>query len=60
MIVPLGEPPIYQGFFNQLKQEYTTARLLLYNGLHRLAPAWADSGVQLLNTLDYPDYGTNL
>ena len=60
MIVPLGEPPIYQGFFNQLKQEYTTARLLLYNGLHRLAPAWADSGVQLLNTLDYPAYGTNL
>lgn len=60
MIVPLGEPPIYQGFFNQLKQEYTTARLLLYNGLHRLAPAWADSGVLLLNTLDYPAYGTNL
>jgi tetratricopeptide (TPR) repeat protein len=60
MVVPLGEPPIYQGFFNQLKQEYTTARFLLYQGLHHHAPPWADNDVRLLNTLDYPAYGTNL
>ncbi|MEO8381114.1 MAG: LA2681 family HEPN domain-containing protein [Acidobacteriota bacterium] len=60
MIVPLGEPPIYQGFFNQLKQEYTTARYLLDRGLHTLAPTYADRDVLLLNTLDYPAYGTNL
>jgi tetratricopeptide (TPR) repeat protein len=60
MVVPLGEPPIYQGFFNQLKQEYTAARFLLYQGLHHHAPAWADRDVRLLNTLDYPAYGTNL
>lgn len=60
MVVPLGEPPIYQGFFNQLKQEYATARFLLYQGLHHHAPTWADKDVRLLNTLDYPAYGTNL
>jgi len=60
MLVPLREPPIYQGFFNQLKQEYTTARFLLYQGLHHRAPAWADKEVRLYNTLDYPAYGTNL
>jgi hypothetical protein len=60
MIVPRGEPPIYQGFFNQLKQEYTTARFLLYQGLHQHAPPWADKEVRLYNTLDYPAYGTNL
>lgn len=60
MIVPINEPPIYQGFFNQLKQEYTTARFLLHQGLFTLAPSYADRDVLLLNTLDYPAYGTNL
>jgi len=60
MLVPLDEPPSYQGFFNQLKQEYTTARFLLYQGLDHQAPAWADKDVMLYNTLDYPAYGTNL
>lgn len=60
MVAPLSEPPIYQGFVNQLKQEYTSARYLLYAGLHGQAPNWADRDARLLNTLNYPAYGTNL
>jgi tetratricopeptide (TPR) repeat protein len=59
MTAPMGEPPIYQGFFNQLKQEYATARYLFYAGTHRHAPAYPDKQVLLLNTMDYPSYGTN-
>jgi len=60
MVVPIGEPPTRQGFFNQLKQEYTVARYLLHQGLHRHAPTYPDSGVKLWDTLDYPAYGINL
>ena len=59
MVVPLGEPPILQGFFNAMKQEYAAARFLLWQGLTRQAPAYADREVQLVNTLDYPAYGIN-
>ena len=53
----LGEPPVLIGFFNQLKQEYVTARWHLYaatteDGLH-----FSDREVVLVNTLDYPSYG---
>lgn len=60
MVVPMGEPPIYQGFFNQLKQEYATARYLLFAGLSARAPAYVDKKVLLLNTMDYPSYGSNI
>lgn len=60
MVVPVGEPPFRQGFFNQLKQEYTSARWLLYHGLHHHTPGWVDRDVRLWNTLDYASYGTNL
>ena len=60
MVVPTGEPPILQGFFNQLKQEYVAARFLLHQGLHGLAPRYSDRDVPLWDTLDYPSYGLNL
>jgi tetratricopeptide (TPR) repeat protein len=59
MVVPAGEPPILQGFFNAMKQEYTAARFLLWQGLHTQVPAFADRDVYLMNTLDYPAYGVN-
>lgn len=47
-------PPPVIGFFNQMKQEYASARFMLYEGLHDTNLHFSDRGVQLLDTLDYP------
>jgi len=44
------------GFFNQMKQEYVSARFLLYDGLRRNSVHFSDRAVLLYNTLDYPSY----
>lgn len=46
----------YQGLFNQMKEEFVTARLLLFEGLQDGDVHFADKGVTLINTLDYPKY----
>jgi len=57
MFVPLDEGPIYQGFFNQMKQEFVAARYLYYEGTHAPDGAhYCDKDVLLFNTLDYPTY----
>jgi hypothetical protein len=53
---PLREPPTLIGFFNQMKQEFVSARWLLYEGLHAKGVHFSDRDVLLLNTLDYPTY----
>ena len=50
-------PPNAIGFFNQLKQEYVSARFLYYQGVTSSGPHFSDREVTLLNTLDYPAYG---
>ena len=55
--VRLDEGPHYPGFFNQIVQEYVSARFMLYEGLIRKRPHYSDRGVPLTNTLDYPLYG---
>jgi hypothetical protein len=52
----LGEGPNLLGFFNQLKQEFASARYLLFAGTQRNRVHFADRGVRLTNTLDYPSY----
>ncbi len=42
-----------QGFFNQMKQEYASARWLLYEGLQEDRVHFSDHDVRLCNTLDY-------
>jgi hypothetical protein len=54
---PLSEGPTLIGFFNQLKQEYVSARWLLYEGTNASRRHFSDGGVKLYNTLDYPSYG---
>jgi tetratricopeptide (TPR) repeat protein len=44
------------GFYNQLKQEYISARYFLYEGVHGGELHFADKDTNLENTLDYPDY----
>ena len=50
-----GVPPVI-GFFNQMKQEFVSARYLFYEGLQSEGPHFSDRGVLLYNTLDYPAY----
>jgi tetratricopeptide (TPR) repeat protein len=50
-----GIPPII-GLYNQMKQEYAFARLLLYEGQPEDSVHFADRRVLLHNTLDYPSF----
>ncbi|MGH6869177.1 MAG: LA2681 family HEPN domain-containing protein, partial [Methylocella sp.] len=53
----LSEPPGLIGFFNQMKQEFVSARWLFYEATHATEPHFSDHDVLLYNTLDYPVYG---
>ena len=56
----IGEPPVVIGFYNQLKQEFVSARWFLYEGLIESEADethFSDSQVLLTNTLDYTAFG---
>ncbi|MEI9803514.1 MAG: LA2681 family HEPN domain-containing protein [Pseudolabrys sp.] len=55
-VTAINEPPTWIGFFNQMKQEYVSARWMLYEGMQVSAPHFSDKNVTLYNTLDYPSY----
>lgn len=57
LLRPAGEGPGFHGFFNQLKQEYVSARFLLYEALRCDAVHYSDRDVKLVNTFDYAHYG---
>jgi len=56
IVVAVGEGPRFQGFFNQINQEFVSARFLLYESRTSRKPHFSDKGVTLYNTLDYPAY----
>lgn len=58
IVRPISEDgvPAIIGFFNQLKQEFVSARYLCYEGMHSSGIHFSDLGVRLYNTLDYPAY----
>ena len=49
-------PPPIVGFFSQIKQEYASARFMLFEGLSSTQVHFSDRGVVLTDTLDYPLY----
>jgi hypothetical protein len=49
-------PPPIVGFFSQMKQEYVSARFLLFEGMDSTQTHFSDRGVALTDTLDYPLY----
>jgi LA2681-like HEPN len=55
-VAPIEEPPALLGLFNQMKQEFITARWLYYDGTQAGGLHFADRDVSLYNTLDYPSY----
>ncbi|HEX4029203.1 MAG TPA: LA2681 family HEPN domain-containing protein [Terracidiphilus sp.] len=56
-VAPLGDPPEFIAWFNQMKQEYVGARWFLFEGLKPMKRHFADNEVFLVNTLDYPAFG---
>ena len=56
IVVGIGDGPCYQGYFNQMKQEFVSARYLYYDGINADQPHFSDRDVLLYNTLDYPAY----
>jgi tetratricopeptide (TPR) repeat protein len=56
----LDEPPTLIGFFNQLKQEFVSARYLYYQSQQDTPAHFSDRDVVLMDTLDYPAYGIRI
>lgn len=54
--LPIDQPPVVVSIYNQMKQEFASARWLLYEALQDTGPHFSDRHVLLLNTLDYPAY----
>nr|WP_294513164.1 LA2681 family HEPN domain-containing protein [uncultured Rhodopila sp.] len=48
---------MFTGFFNQVKQEFVSARWLYFEGVNSEDPHISDRDVLLYNTLDYPTFG---
>lgn len=55
----LDDPPLYHTIYNQLKQEYVTARFLLFEGSKEGKPHFSDKGNLQMDTLDYAVYSLN-
>lgn len=53
------EPPFAFTLFNQIKQEYVSARYLFFDGLHTYRTHFSDRGNVQMDTLDYAVYGFN-
>jgi hypothetical protein len=49
-------PPPIVGFFSQMKQEYASARFMLFEGMSSTRVHFSDRSVALTDTLDYPLY----
>lgn len=51
-----AEPPVAFGFYNQLKQEFVSARWLCFEGLTEQNGHFSDNGTHLYDTLSIPSY----
>ncbi|WP_341299643.1 LA2681 family HEPN domain-containing protein [Lysinibacillus sp. FSL H8-0500] len=60
IVTGINEGPKYHGLFNQIKQEYVSARYMLFEGINQNDPHFSDKEVHLVNTLDYPVYGLGI
>jgi tetratricopeptide (TPR) repeat protein len=48
--------PCHHGFFNQMKQEFVSARYFYFDGINSTKPHFSDREVLLHNTFDSPSY----
>lgn len=56
MTLKFDKSPIYQTIFNQIKQEFVSARHLLFEGLNQKELHYSDKDNLQLDTLDYAIY----
>jgi len=57
VVVTSDSAPYFVAAFDQLKQEFVSARYLYYKGITGGSPSFSDRRVLLHNTMDYPSYG---
>jgi hypothetical protein len=57
---PLDEPPQFIAWFNQLKQEFSAARTLLFEADGGMSAHYSDRKLWLADTLDYSVFGFSL
>jgi hypothetical protein len=57
IVVSIDEGPGLLGLFNQIKQEFISARYLLWEALTSNRSHYSDRESHLIDTLDYPSYG---
>lgn len=60
MVTNITKGPWYYSFYNQLKQEFVSARYLYYESISANHPHFSDKGVTLFDTLDYPAYSLHV
>lgn len=60
MILKLNQPPVYQSIFNQIKQEYVSARYLLFEGINQKGVHFSDRANLQMDTLDYSSYSLSI
>jgi hypothetical protein len=57
---PIGDPPEFIAWFNQMKQEFVGARWFLYDADRSHEEHFEDKHVGHVNTLDYPAFGLHI
>lgn len=62
MVTKIDEGPFCIAYYNQMKQEFASARFLYYESINQETndPHFSDKGVLLYNTLDYPAHCLNI
>lgn len=60
MTLESDQPPVYQTIFNQIKQEFVSARFLLFEGINRKGKHFSDKGNLQMDTLDYASYSFSI
>lgn len=56
----ISDPPQFISWYNQLKQEFSAARLLLFEGETATRLHFSDRSLSLVDTLDYPAFGLSV
>ncbi|MBW1841766.1 MAG: hypothetical protein JRI75_08215 [Deltaproteobacteria bacterium] len=57
IVMKKGDVPYYHGYFNQMKQEFVSARWMFYDAIHNSVKHHSDNHVLMFDTLDHPVYG---
>lgn len=59
IVTEIGDGPYFHSMYNNIKQEYVSARYLFFKGLNREGTHFSDEGVSIYNTLDYASQSYN-